>query len=614
MIEEALNVVLVGHVDHGKSTLVGRLLHVTNSIEEGKFKKAKSRCKARGISFEWAFLVDAFKAELDQNITIDAGRVRLEFNHKCYTLIDAPGHEKFLSNMVTGAGSADFAILMIAADEGVQQQTRRHGYILEMLNIDQVAVVVNKMDLVDYSASRFNEIVADYNEVLGKIGLKREVFIPTSARLGKNVATAAEELEWYDGPTVLQALDAFTVVSRRDEAPLRFPIQACYDFDGDRVLAGRIEAGSLAVGDELQFTPDLSTACVRSIERWNAPSRVSASAGESIAILLDEEVPVDRGHVASHPMSPPNEAQAFRASLFWMGTESLAVGKTYKLQLVTQEVPCQIDHIERVIDCSKAQLVEKKRDFLEGYEIGEVVIKTERPIAIDSHGASPVLGRFVIVDDHDVSGGGIVRAILNGYREDISWQDGEIERSDRESLHGHRGACVWLTGLSGSGKSSVAIALEAELHRRGISTFILDGDNIRHGLSVDLGFSKVDRIEHIRRVGEVSNLFVDAGVLVISAFISPYQKLRDRVRELLGDDRFIEVHIDASLETCERRDPKGLYKRARAGEIKNFTGLSAPYEIPRSPESVINTVEDSNPQVSARRVVEYLETHGYLKA
>lgn len=613
MIENSLKVVLVGHVDHGKSTLVGRLLHVTNSVEEGKFEEAKSSCKARGISFEWAFLADAFQAERDQSITIDAGRVRLEFNHRCYTLIDAPGHEEFLRNMVTGAGFADFAILMIAADEGVQEQSRRHSYILEMLNIEQFVVVVNKMDLVDYSASRFNEIVADYNEVRTKVGLDPECFIPTSARLGKNVAMPAEELEWYDGPSVLQALDSFTLASRRYEAPLRFPIQASYDFDGDRVLAGRIEAGSLAVGDELQFTPDLKKARVKSIERWNAPSRASASAGESIAIQLDEEVPVDRGHIASHPMSPPKEAEAFRACLFWMGSESLVVDKVYKLQLVTQEVPCRVDHVERVIDCSKAQIVEKKREFLEGYEIGEVLIETERPIAIDSHSASDVLGRFVIVDDNDVSGGGIVRAVENACPEDIFWQDGEIERSDRESLHGHRGACVWLTGLSGSGKSSVAIALEAELHRRGVSTYILDGDNIRHGLSVDLGFSTVDRDEHIRRVGEVSNLFVDAGVLVISAFISPYQRLRDRVRELLGDERFIEVHVDASLEICERRDPKGLYERARAGNIKNFTGLSAPYETPPSPEVVINTDEDSNPEVSARRVLEYLETHGYLK-
>lgn len=608
-----LRTVLVGHVDHGKSTLVGRLLFETDSLEEGKYDAIKATCEKRGVPFEWAFLMDALQAERNQNVTIDTAQIWFESEKRPYNIIDAPGHREFLKNMVTGAASADAALLLIAADEGIQEQSRRHGHLLSMLGIEQVTVIVNKMDLVDYDEDRFRTIVDEYTDFLDEIGIEPASFIPISARDGVNVADeASEEMPWFDGPHVLEALDTFEQPSVAEKSPLRFPIQAIYRFDDRRIFAGRVEAGTLAVGDELVFTPDGKTATVATIERWNAPAEPQASTGESIGITLEEQIFVERGHVASHAVRTPEETTCFRANVFWMGKGELVAGQPYKFKLATQEGDCTIRHIERVIDGSTLDLVGEDREHIECYDVAEVVVETKRPIAVERYDETPEIGRFVIVDGYDVAGGGIVLEATNVHQENIFWQEGKVGRTDRENLHGHRGVCVWLTGLSGSGKSSIAIELESQLHRRGISTYILDGDNIRHGLSENLGFSAAERDEHIRRVGEVSKLFVDAGMVVISAFISPYQRVRDRVRQSLEDGQFIEVHVDAALEACERRDPKGLYEKARAGEIENFTGISAPYEKPENPEIRVDTVADDNAARSAEHIVEYLEQHRLL--
>lgn len=611
--EVPLKIVIVGHVDHGKSTLVGRLFYDTDSLPDGKFEQIQATCQRRGVPFEWAFLMDALQAERDQNITIDTSQIWFDTEKRPYTIIDAPGHKEFLKNMISGAASASAALLLIAANEGVREQSRRHGYMLSMLGIEQVAVVVNKMDLVDYDEETFDAIEAEYREFLHEIGVEPEIFIPISAREGDNVAAPARETTpWYDGPTIVEMLDRFEAPAIDHELPLRFPIQDVYRFDERRILAGRVESGTIEVGQELTFTPHHKTARVASIQRWSTPKTGPATPGESVGITLDEQIFVERGHVGSNAERAPRETVKFHANVFWMGKTNLIVGEPYKLKLATQEVECVVTETRRIIDGSTLEVVSEGRNYIERYDVAEVVIETRRPIAVDPHDLSKVMGRFVIVDEFDVAGGGIVLDIPDDHRDNLFWSEGQISRKDRERLNGHRGVCVFLTGLSGAGKSSIAIELESMLYSRGVRAYVLDGDNIRHGLCSDLTFSADDRDEHIRRVGEVSRLFVDAGNVAISAFIAPYRRVRDRIRNAMEDGQFVEVHVSAPLEVCEERDPKGLYAKARSGEIDNFTGVGAPYEAPEHPEIVLDTASDSTPTESAARIVEYLEMKGLL--
>jgi bifunctional enzyme CysN/CysC len=617
-----LRTVFVGHVDHGKSTLVGRLFYDTDSLEEGKYEEIRETCKQRGVPFEWAFLMDALQAERNQKVTIDTSQIWFDTDKRPYVIIDAPGHKEFLKNMITGAASADAAVLLIAADEGVQEQSRRHGYMLSMLGIDQVAVVVNKMDLVDYDEQVFDEIVGEYGEFLNEIGIQPDIFLPVSAKEGDNViGTPTENMPWYDGPNVVETLDAFETPTLPEDAPLRFAVQDIYKFDERRIVAGRVESGRVEVGENIVFTPNQKSAVVESIERWSAPSRDFAKAGESVGLMLTEQLFIERGHIASpdpdkHPDATPNtqpsETKRFHANVFWMGKDSLELGESYKLKLATQEVECTVAEIVRVMDGATLELDDKEREAIGRYDVAEVVIETKHKVAVDPHDVNQSLGRFVLVDDYDVSGGGIVLDVEEQEPANIFWQEGRVSRQDREKLNNHKGACVWLTGLSGAGKSSVAIELESKLHRRGIHTYVLDGDNVRHGLCSDLGFSPSDRDENIRRVGEVANLMVDAGTLVIAAFISPYRRVRDRVRDTIEDGRFVETHVKAPVDVCEERDPKGLYEKARTGEIENFTGVSAPYEEPENPELVIDTVEDQNAGESAKHIIEFLESNELL--
>lgn len=607
-----VKIVIVGHVDHGKSTLVGRLFHDTGSLPEGKLEAMQATCERRGVPFEWAFLMDALQAERDQNITIDTSQIWFDTDKRLYTIIDAPGHKEFLKNMITGAASANAALLLIAANEGIQEQSRRHCHMLGMLGINQVAVVVNKMDLVNYDQAAFDAIEAQYREFLDTIGVQPQSFIPISAREGDNIAAKSDRTPWYTGPTIVEQLDSFPTPDVDVDRPLRFPIQDIYRFDERRILAGRVDAGRIEVGQKLVFTPHNKTARVASIQRWSAPHRDFAVAGESIGITLDEQIFVERGHVASHEDNAPTETLSFQANVFWMGANNLVIGQPYKLKLASQEVECVVTEASRIIDGSTLEVISTTRDYVERYDVAEVTIKPRRPIALDRHDETPWLGRFVLVDGFDVAGGGIVLDVQGRHHKNLVWSEGKIARTDREHLHGHRGVCVWLTGLSGAGKSSIAVELEAQLHHRGVHTYILDGDNIRHGLGADLTFSADDRDEHIRRVGEVSKLFVDAGVVVISAFISPYVQTRDNVRNSLEAGQFVEVHVATPLEVCESRDTKGLYAKARAGEIPNFTGIGSPYEAPTNPELSIDTVGDLSAAQSARRVVDYLEQQGYL--
>ena len=597
---QSIKVVFVGHVDHGKSTLIGRILHDTDSLPEGKIDMVKKACAAEGMEFEFAFVLDALLEEQKQNVTIDTTQIPFRTARRNYVIIDAPGHKEFLKNMITGASRADAAILVIAANEGVREQSRRHAYLLSLLGIKQLIVVINKMDLAEFSEKRFLEVESEYRKFLVDLSLEARAFIPAAARQGENVASRSEKMAWYRGPTVLEAFDLLEPQKADVDLPLRFCVQDVYRFDERRIVAGRIETGTLRVGDELVFSPANKSSVVASIERWNAPPDGAAVAGDSIGITLSEQIFIERGYVASHETDTPIETNRFHADLFWIVREPLRVGRPYNLRLATQEVKCQIVSIEQVMNSSTLETKIDKREQLERNEVGRLTIETRGPLVIDNHDRIPNLGRFVIVDDDEIYGGGTIfggvytnRSVAKS--QNIFWSEGKITARERALRSGHRGAVVWFTGLSGAGKSTIAQALERELFNRAMQTYVLDGDNIRHGLNANLGFAPEDRVENIRRVSEVAKLMADAGAVVITAFISPYRMDRRRAREIAleGNAEFIEVFVDAPLDVCETRDPKNLYKKARAGEIRDFTGIDAPYEAPEDAEIVVHTDRQS---------------------
>jgi bifunctional enzyme CysN/CysC len=606
-----LKVAVVGHVDHGKSTLVARLVHDTGSLPEGKVAQIKAMSERRGMPFEWAFLLDALQAERDQGITIDTSEIRFRTNRRGYVLIDAPGHKEFLKNMVTGAAAADAALLVIDAKEGVQEQSRRHGYLLHLLGVGQVGVAVNKMDLVAWSEERFREVAAAMAAYLAELGVKVMHSVPVSGRDGEGVVAHSKRMPWHRGPSLAGLLDGFSPPPSAADRPLRLPVQDIYKFDERRIVVGRIESGRLAVGDELVFAPGAKAARVQSIEAWHRATRpATAEAGHSVGITLDEPIFIERGHLAHHRQHPPIESHVFRARLFWLGREPLAKGKRYKLKLATSEHWVEVQTIERVIDV--AELKSLAGDTVPRNGIAEVVLRARSMIVLDEYGDLPRTGRFVLVDGYDVAGGGTIT--MEGYprqrRSGVrSTNLGQVEHrvalEQRWAANGHKSGILWFTGLSGAGKTTLALELEQRLFRKGWQVYVLDGDNVRHGLSADLAFSPEDRAENIRRVGEVAALFANAGVLVIAAFISPYRADRDRVRGI-APALFNEVFVKADIGTCESRDPKGLYRKARAGLITDFTGVSAPYEEPEAPELVIDTGE-AGIENCMRQLMAYVE-------
>lgn len=589
-----LRIALAGHVDHGKSTLVGRLVHDTGSLPDGKLEAIRASSAKRGMPFEWAFLLDAFQAERDQGITIDTTQVWLKTAKRAYTLVDAPGHKEFLRNMVTGAAAAEGALLVVDAKEGVREQSRRHGYLLSLLGLPQIVVAVNKMDLVGYDQSRFAEVARDIGSYLDSLGVAPKAIIPVSGREGDNVASRSAATAWYRGPTLVEAIDGFLPPPSAADQPLRFPIQDVYKFDERRIIAGRIESGRLKVGDTLVFSPGGRKAKVATIEAWPEDRRPSeVEAGRSTGITLDDQIFVERGQIGHLEDSGPVETNSLRARLVWLGRQPLVRGKRYKLKLATAEHQVEVQTIERVIDT--ADLASRPADAVLSGEIAEVVLRARSTLAVDDARILPRTGRFVLVDGFDVAGGGTVS--LDGHarsrRESIRSTnvkrvEGQVGLGERWRANGHKSGILWFTGLSGAGKSTLAVELEHHLFRKGWHVAVLDGDNIRHGLSADLGFAPEDRAENIRRVGEVAALFARAGIIVITAFISPYREDRDRVRRI-APDLFHEIHVAADLATCEQRDPKGLYRKARAGQIQEFTGVSAPYEPPEAPELVVDT-------------------------
>ena len=608
---EKIGVVIVGHVDHGKSTLIARLLHDTGSFMEGKLEELQGVCESRNVPFEWSFLLDSFQAERDQAVTIDTTQIWFKSEKRPYVIIDAPGHREFLKNMISGAAFADAAILVIDADEGVREQTKRHAYLLHLLGLQQIVVAVNKMDSVDYNEKRFNEVSGEITAYLKEIGITPHSIIPLSARNGENVADESENMPWYNGLTILKTLDFFEPVALPVDRNLRFPVQDVYRFDEQRIIAGRIESGIIRKGDKLIFSPSNRFATVVSIEKWNTSHDIlSAQAGESVGVTLDQPIFVARGDIASHEEKAPMLSKIFRANIFWLGKKPLRVGKHYKVKISTYESVVTVQSIDRVINTDDLSRTEK--DAVEINEMAEVTFSCREVLALDPFQDSDKLGRAVIIENHDVVGGGIIsmegledqRQLLYKSQENLSAVDHLMTSDARTLLNGHKGAVIWLTGLSASGKSTLAMRIESALHLSGMQTYVLDGDNVRRGLCSDLGFTDEDRTENIRRIGEVAALMANAGMVTITAFISPFQADRYRAREAAGES-FHEIYIKADLATCEKRDPKGLYKKARKGEISEFTGITSPYEPPDSPEMIVDTDEHKIDEC-VEMIVEYI--------
>ena len=585
-----VRIVIVGHVDHGKSTLVGRLLHETGSLPEGKLDMLKAVSARRGMAFEWSFLLDALQTERDQGITIDTTQIRFRTGSRDIVLIDAPGHAEFLRNMITGASQADGAVLIIDALEGVRDQTRRHGYLLHLLGIKQVAVVVNKMDRVDFAAARFDEISAEISAHLTGLGVTPAAIIPISARDGDGVAARTARISWYDGPTVVEALDALEPARPLAQLPLRLPVQAIYKFDDRRIVAGRIESGDLAAGDEIVIMPAGKIAKIKTVESWPVtPIKRRQGAGRSVGITLDRELFVERGDIIAHAGASPRDTRRLRARIFWLHDKPLSKGDQILVRLGTREARATVVAIEKAVDPGELSSAENKA--IAKNHVGEIDISLAQPIAADAYADNPRTGRLVIEVSGRIAGGGLVLSVDAGQRAvpvDIVPVESALRPDERSARYRHNGAVIWLTGLPGAGKSTLARALERRLFSRGGSPILLDGDTLRAGLNGDLGFSSADRSENIRRLAEVATHLARNGHIAIVAAVSPAREDRAAARRI-ADSSFREIYVATPAQVCESRDPKGHYAKARAGALKGFTGIGNDYEAPTQSKLTLDT-------------------------
>ena len=572
-----LHVVVVGHVDHGKSTFVGRLLHDTQSLPEGKIEQVKKACDAEGMDFEYAFLLDALLEEQEQNITIDTTRIFFRTRTRNYAIIDAPGHREFLKNMVTGAASASAALLVIDAQEGVMDQSRRHATLLSLLGVKQLIVLVNKMDLVKHDAAVFARIEKEYSAFLETLGLKATRFIPIAARHGDNVVDRSAAMPWWKGPTVAEGLDELTHIDDVAGLPLRMPVSDIYRFDHRRIIAGRVESGSLRPGGR--------TTTVRAFEDWPIAKRDVVPTGGSAGFTLEEQIFVERGQIAAHPSHAPRVGREFRARIFWLGREPLTLGRSYRLRLGTQDVQASVARIHSVTDADT--LVATQGTSVPKDAVADIVLRTSGPVAFDLHHECPVTGRFALEDGERIAGGGIITEAASA-SSGVTGK-GRVTAAERIARHGHGPAILWFTGLSGSGKSTLAESVERRLFDAGKHVVRVDGDELRSVLSRDLGFSPEARAESVRRAAAVAGLFADTGAIVLVTLIAPLAADREKSRRALARHAFLEVYVDAPLAVCEARDPKGLYAKVRKGEIREFTGISSPYEAPQDPEVHVRT-------------------------
>ena len=607
MTPTTLRLVLCGGVDDGKSTLVGRILHDCRQVPLDQMRRVEAdsrRYGTQGDATDLALLMDGLQDEREQGITIDVAYRGFETPHRRFIVADAPGHEQYTRNMATGASTADLAVVMADARKGILPQTARHTRIAAMFGVRHIVLAVNKMDLVVWDRGIFEEIASEYRAVAGDIGVAEVIAIPISALTGDNLTRPCGETPWYAGPTLLGHLESVDVARGADAEPFRMPVQYVNRPNPDfRGYCGRIAAGTVKPGDRVRVSPAGTPAEVESIVVWQG-TRERADQRDSVTLTLKPDVDVSRGDVIVAADHPIEAADQFQARVVWMADEPLTVGRSYLLKLHTREVGATVTRIKHRVDVSDGSARAAARLALN--DLGVINLATNRPVPFAPFDESRELGGFILIDratNATVGGGTINFALMRAAN--VKWQDFDITSDVRADLKRQRARCLWLTGLSASGKSTVANLLERHLVIEGRHTYLLDGDNVRHGLNRDLGFTEADRVENIRRVAEVSRLMVDAGLIVIVSFISPFQSERDFARSLFEPGDFMEIFVDASVEACARRDPKGLYAKAMRGEIRNFTGFDSPYEKPERPDLRLDT-EKLSPDECVELVVRSL--------
>ena len=601
---DLLRFITCGSVDDGKSTLIGRMLFEAQLIFEDQITSLQSDSKKVGTQrgdIDFALLVDGLAAEREQGITIDVAYRFFNTDRRKFIVADTPGHEQYTRNMVTGASTADVAIILVDASQGILTQTKRHSFIASLLGIQHVVLAVNKMDLVDYSNQVYDEICAAYEPLQSQLQFKSVTAIPVSALKGDNVIERSRNITWYQGPTLLGFLETVEVRQSLHDHPFRFPVQwvnrPTSDFRG---FSGTVIAGEIQRGDEVVALPSGQSAKIEEIVLFE-DKLDKALTDQAVTLTLDREIDLSRGDLISSIEQPCGVSDQFEAELVWMDTNEGFVGRNYHFQLASNAANATISEIKHKYDVNSLEHFSGKS--LELNEIARVQIHLDKKVPFERYDECPSLGAFVLVDRYSnatVAAGMIcyqLRRASNIHKENLS-----IDRDSREKLAGHKGKVIWLTGLSGSGKSTIANAAETILHGQGFRTYILDGDNVRHGLTKDLGFTAADRVENIRRTAEVAKLFLDAGVIVLVSFISPFRAERDMARGLFDPSDFMEVFIDVSLDVAESRDPKGLYKKARRGELPNFTGIDSAYEAPENPELILKTGELSISEAAEKLV------------
>ncbi|HQS95946.1 MAG: adenylyl-sulfate kinase [Novosphingobium sp. 17-62-19] len=603
-----LRFITCGSVDDGKSTLIGRLLYDSKMIFEDQLAALESDSKkvgTQGQEIDFALLVDGLAAEREQGITIDVAYRFFNTEKRKFIVADCPGHEQYTRNMVTGASTADLAVILIDARKGVLVQTRRHSYLCHLIGIRNIVLAVNKMDLVDYDQATFDAIVKDYAEFAKSIGIESFTALPISGFKGDNITTRSANTPWYSGPTLIDHLETVEVLSALDaDKPFRMPVQWVnrpnLDFRG---FSGLIATGSVKPGDEIRVLPSGKTSKVTRVVTLDGDLD-QAVAGQSVTLCLADEVDCSRGDVISLADNPPQAADQFEATVVWLNDEAMVPGRAYWLKLATQTVSATVQSPKYVVNVNTMEHLAAKT--LELNAIGVAELATDKSVVFEAYTDGRTLGGFVLVDK--ITNATVAAGMLNfslRRAQNVHWQALDVSREAHAALKNQRPKVLWFTGLSGSGKSTIANLVEKKLHALGKHTFLLDGDNVRHGLNKDLGFTEADRIENIRRVGEVARLMTDAGLIVLTAFISPFRAERDMVRGLMADGEFMEVFIDTPLEVAESRDVKGLYKKARSGELKNFTGIDSPYEAPENPQLRVDTTTES-PEDAAERIVAML--------
>ena len=593
---EIPKVVIVGHVDHGKSSLIGRLMHDLDEVPIGKYEELKTVSEKRGMEFEYAFLLDALQAERDQGITIDTTQIFFKTKKRKYVFIDAPGHKEFIRNMITGASSADIAILIIDAHEGLKEQTKKHAYLLKLLGLDNVICLFNKMDKINYEEKKFLKVEKELRQFTNKIGVSITDLVPVSAKYGENIIKKSQKLSWYNGQPFCEILDSYNIKKGLDDLPLRLPIQDIYKVDDKRVIVGRIETGEVKLNDELFFLPSNEIVKLKSFEVWPEAKKKYMS-GDNIGFTIEDQIFIDKGNLISHVSSRPKLMSSFEANLFWLSEKKLKIDKQYLMKINTGEYNIFISKVSKVIDTNTLR---SKTSSLspEKNDVCEVVIHSSQLIPMDDFKDNQKTGRFCILDEEKIIAGGIINlqnfpdqkdTIQTKNIKPVSFSVTEIDRAMR---YNHRSAIIWMTGLSGSGKSTIAKEIEKKLFLKNYNVFVLDGDNLRMGINRGLGFSSEDRKENMRRTAEVARLLAQAGFIVIVSLISPYISERKKARDI-RPEIFKEIFIKASIDECKKRDVKGLYSKAVSGEIENFTGISSPYEDPKNPDLILNTDKES---------------------